>query len=41
MRKLMRIRAFATLCLFGIAAFVALKYPWVGLGIVSAFVSVA
>ena len=32
-RKTMRIRAFATLCLFGIAAFVALKYPWVGLGI--------
>jgi len=32
-RRIMRIRAFATLCLFGIAAFVALKYPLVGLGI--------
>jgi hypothetical protein len=32
-RKIMRIRAFATLCLFGIIAFVALKSPWVGLGI--------
>ena len=32
-RKIMRIRALVTLCLFGIAAFVALKYPWVGLGI--------
>ncbi len=32
-RRIMRIRAIVTLCLFGIAAFVALKYPWVGLGI--------
>jgi uncharacterized membrane protein len=32
-RKIMRIRAFATLCLFGIAALVALKHPWTGLGV--------
>jgi uncharacterized membrane protein len=32
-RKIMRIRAFAALGLCGSAAFVALKYPWVGLGI--------
>jgi hypothetical protein len=29
----MRWRAIATLCLFGIAAIVSLKYPLVGLGI--------
>jgi uncharacterized membrane protein len=33
MRRIMRIRAIATLCLFGTAAVVALKYPLVGLGI--------
>ena len=32
-RRTMRIRAIATLCLFGAAAIVALKYPLVGLGI--------
>jgi uncharacterized membrane protein len=32
-RKIMRIRAIATLLLFGTAAFVALRYPLVGLGI--------
>jgi len=32
-RKIMRFRSFATLCLFGIAAIVALKYPLIGLGI--------
>jgi uncharacterized membrane protein len=32
-RRIMRIRAVATLCLFAGAAIVALKYPWVGLGI--------
>ncbi|WP_246688508.1 MULTISPECIES: hypothetical protein [unclassified Mesorhizobium] len=30
-RKAMRIRSVATLCLFGIAAIIALKYPIVGL----------
>jgi hypothetical protein len=29
----MRVRAITTLCLFGLAAVVALKYPLVGLGI--------
>jgi hypothetical protein len=29
----MRFRAITTLCLFGVAAVVALKYPLVGLGI--------
>jgi TMEM175 potassium channel family protein len=32
-RKIMHIRSIATLCLFGLAALVALKYPLVGLGI--------
>ncbi len=32
-RKIMRFRSIATLCLFGVAAVVALKYPLVGLGI--------
>ena len=32
-RRIMRVRSVATLCLFAVAAFVALKHPWVGLGI--------
>jgi TMEM175 potassium channel family protein len=32
-RQNMRYRSIATLCLFGIASIVALKYPFVGLGI--------
>jgi uncharacterized membrane protein len=32
-RRIMRVRSMATLCLFGIATFVALKHPLVGLGI--------
>ena len=32
-RRIMRIRAIMTLCLFGVAAVVALKYPLAGLGI--------
>ena len=32
-RKIMRARSIATLCLFGVAAVVALKYPLLGLGI--------
>jgi uncharacterized membrane protein len=32
-RRIMRVRAIATLCLFGASAVVALKYPLVGLGI--------
>jgi hypothetical protein len=32
-RQVMRIRALVTLCLFGTAAVVALRYPLVGLGI--------
>src|SRR5213596_73780 len=32
-RRNMRYRSIATLCLFGIASIVALKYPFVGLGI--------
>jgi uncharacterized membrane protein len=32
-RKIMRFRSIATLCLFGAAALLALKYPLVGLGI--------
>jgi uncharacterized membrane protein len=32
-RRIMRIRSIATLCLFGMAAVVALRYPLVGLGI--------
>ncbi len=32
-RRIMRIRSFATLCLFAVAAVVALRYPLVGLGI--------
>src|SRR5947208_16278892 len=31
-RRIMRFRSITTLCLFGVAAFVALKYPLVGLG---------
>ena len=31
-RRIMRVRSIATLCLFGAAAVVALKYPLVGLG---------
>jgi hypothetical protein len=33
LRRIMHLRAIATLCLFGIAALVALKYPLAGLGI--------
>jgi hypothetical protein len=33
MRRIMRFRSITTLCLFGAAAFVALKYPLTGLGI--------
>jgi uncharacterized membrane protein len=32
-RRIMRFRSIATLCLFGTAAVVALKYPLIGLGI--------
>jgi hypothetical protein len=32
-RRIMRLRSIATLCLFGVAALVALKYPLLGLGI--------
>ena len=32
-RRVMRIRSVVTLCLFGVAALLALKYPLVGLGI--------
>jgi uncharacterized membrane protein len=32
-RRIMRLRAATTLCLFGVAAVIALKYPLVGLGI--------
>src|SRR5438105_7223089 len=32
-RRNMRYRSIATLCLFGIASLVALKYPFLGLGI--------
>jgi len=32
-RKIMRVRSIATLCLFALAALVALKFPLVGLGI--------
>ncbi|MGA7485682.1 MAG: hypothetical protein WBW74_01900 [Xanthobacteraceae bacterium] len=32
-RKIMRLRSIATLCLFGVAAVIALKYPPIGLGI--------
>jgi uncharacterized membrane protein len=32
-RRIMRVRSIATLCLFGLAAIVALKYPLAGLGI--------
>jgi uncharacterized membrane protein len=31
-RRIMRVRSFATLCVFGAAALVALKYPLIGLG---------
>jgi TMEM175 potassium channel family protein len=33
MRRFMRVRSLTTLCLFGAAAVVALKYPFVGLGL--------
>ena len=33
LRRIMRVRSIATLCLFGLAAVVALKYPFGGLGI--------
>jgi len=33
MRRFMRVRSLTTLCLFGAAAVVALKYPLIGLGI--------
>jgi uncharacterized membrane protein len=32
-RRIMRFRSITTLCLFGVAAIVALKYPLIGLGI--------
>jgi len=32
-RRIMRVRSLTTLCLFGVAAVAALKYPIVGLGI--------
>jgi hypothetical protein len=32
-RRIMRVRSIGTLCLFGVAAVVALKFPLVGLGI--------
>ena len=32
-RKIMRVRSITTLCLFGVASVVALKYPLAGLGI--------
>ena len=32
-RRIMRVRSIATLCLFGVAAVIALKYPLAGLGI--------
>jgi len=32
-RRIMRVRSITTLCLFGLAAVIALKYPLVGLGI--------
>jgi uncharacterized membrane protein len=32
-RRIMHFRSIATLCLFGIAAIIALKYPLIGLGI--------
>jgi len=32
-RRIMSVRSIATLCLFGFAAVVALKYPLVGLGL--------
>ena len=32
-RRIMRLRSITTLCLFGLAAVVALKYPLAGLGI--------
>jgi uncharacterized membrane protein len=32
-RRIMRVRSLTTLCLFGVAAVVALRYPLVGLGI--------
>jgi len=30
--RIMRIRSIVTLCVFGVAAYIALKYPFVGLG---------
>lgn len=32
-RRLMRVRSFTTLALFGVAAMIALKYPLAGLGL--------
>jgi uncharacterized membrane protein len=32
-RRIMRVRSIATVCLFGVAAVVALKYPVIGLGL--------
>ena len=32
-RRIIRVRSIVTLCLFGVAAVLALKYPLVGLGI--------
>jgi uncharacterized membrane protein len=32
-RRIMRIRSIATLCVFGLAAVIALKYPLAGLGL--------
>lgn len=32
-RRIMRVRSIATLCLFGLAALIALKHPLVGLGV--------
>jgi hypothetical protein len=32
-RKILRLRSLTTLCLFGVAAVVALKYPLIGLSI--------
>jgi len=31
-RRIMRFRSIATLCIFGMAAFIALKFPLLGLG---------
>jgi uncharacterized membrane protein len=39
-RRIMHVRSVATLCLFGLAAIVALKYPLIGLGICIACLTV-